>query len=534
VTTNVLIGVGGTGAKVVEATLHATAAGLGPETLRVGFVDQDQSNGNVGRAMRLLKTLVDTRAHWRSLGTPHRIDGGANASGSDLMFTDIKPIVQDGELWVPHQAQGITLSRILGDMTDDRGLYDVLFTRGPTEQDMILDEGYRGRPDIGSAAITARVDQDADFWKALIQQIKQSQGGREVRLLLVGSVFGGMGAAGFPTLARLVRKKLRDENITGNVAVAGVLMLPYFGFDPPDEETGAAANVARSEDLLIQSRGALKYYSALFAQEHIFDELYLVGWNRPFDLGYHSAGAGSQENPALAPELIAALGACRFFSPDHSIDLDVRANDVFVSAREADKALGWEDLPSPNLNRDAAYQKLGKMFRFATAWKHWAPILMEPRGMIARAFNRDPWYRTQGIDKVSYANQPPGDAIRKLSEYLDELLHWAGSIQAYASANSTTFGLWKLNEVMDGPPRFATPLDLLTIKSQLNEDEFGAAFNSIVVKKPGSDDLPSANSLATRLTDQPFPGGHSGLGRMVAALHAYSAVTKPMHPMSVV
>jgi hypothetical protein len=521
VTTNILIGVGGTGAKVVEATLHAVAAGLGPETLRVGFVDQDQSNGNVSRARHLLKTLVDAHGQWRSMGRPHRIERSADGGAGDLFQSEVLPVAPDAELWVPHQGQGMTLSRILGDMTDERRLYDVLFAKGPGEQDMVLDEGYRGRPHIGSAAITARVDQEADFWKSLIQLIRQSQGGREVRLLLAGSVFGGTGAAGFPTLARLVRRKLKEENITSNVSVAGVLMLPYFSFSPPEDETGAAANVARSEDLLIQSRGALKYYSALFAQEHIFDELYLVGWNRPFDLGYHSAGAGSQENPALAPELIAALGACKFFAGSPKGD----GNNVYVSARQADNALGWGDLPSPNETSDAVYQGFGQMLRFAAAWKHWAPILMEPRSMLSRAFNRDPWYRAQSVDKVNYVNQPPSEAVGKMSEYLDALLKWAGSIQAYANSNSTRFQLWRLNDLIAGEPKFETPLDLLTIKRRLTEDEFGTAFNSIVVGKPGSDNLPGANALALRLSAEPFPGDHKGLGRMVAALHAYSAVT---------
>ena len=129
-TTNILIGVGGTGAKVVEATLHAVAAGLGPETLRVGFVDQDQSNGNVSRTRRLLKTYADAHAQWRSMGRPHRIERSADGGAGDLFHSEVLPIAPDAELWVPHQGQGMTLSRILGDMTDERRLYDVLFAKG--------------------------------------------------------------------------------------------------------------------------------------------------------------------------------------------------------------------------------------------------------------------------------------------------------------------------------------------------------------------------------------------------------------------
>jgi len=524
VTTNILIGVGGTGAKVVEAILHAAAAGLGPETLRVGFVDQDQSNGNVSRAMRLLKTITETRQLWRAMGAHHRIDGGG-ATGSDLLYTDIRPLVAGAELWTPHQGQQVTLQRIIAPAAEDRPLFDALFAKGADEQDMPLDEGYRGRPHIGSAAITAKVDQEAEFWRALIQQIRQSQGGSEVRLLFTGSVFGGTGAAGFPTLARLVRRRLERERITRNVTVGGVLMLPYFAFEAPDDPDAAAANVAKSEELLIQSRGALRYYDALFAQEHIFDELYLVGWNHVFDLGYHSPGAGSQENPPLAPELIAALGACRFFSPDHEVEEGQVANQVFISAREQDKAIGWSDLPSPNVESDAAYKKLGKMLRFSAAWKHWGPILAAPRSLFDRAVNRHPWFRAQGVHEVDYTNHAPGEEISRLTHYVDDLVRWAGSIQAYATNNTTKFDLWRVNDLTQGPPRFNTPLDLLTLKPKLEEAEFGQAFNRIVVEKPGADALPSANDLTRRLSEQTFEGNHVGMGRMVAALHAYSAVT---------
>lgn len=525
-TTNVLIAVGGTGAKVAEAIMHAAAAGLGPDTLRVGFVDQDKSNGNVTRAMRLLKSLTEARAMWRSLGSPHRIGDAPDGQGSDLLRTDIRPLVIDGELWVPHEGQRMTLSRALGDIGEDRHLYDALFSKGVVEQDMHLDEGYRGRAHVGSTAITARVDQDVDFWKALITQIRQSQGGGDVRLLLAGSVFGGTGAAGFPTLARLIRRRLEQENITAHVTLAGVLMLPYFSFDPPASEEGAAGNVARAEDLLIQSRGALKYYSSLFAQEHVFDELYLVGWNHPFALGYHSPGAGEQANPSLPPELLAALGACRFFSPDHQVvQDDDGTNNVFVSARRDDTALGWEDLPSPSLKADSAYEKLGRMLRFCAAFKHWGPLVAQPQKLLARTLNRDPWARVQGVDRVDYANKSPGDALRRMADYLDLLLLWSGSMQAYAGANRTRFNLWKINDLIEGSPRFDTPQDLMTIKPTLGDNDYVAAFNSIVIPKPGSADLPSANVLARRLSHEPLPGAHSGLGQMIAALHAYSAVT---------
>ncbi len=520
-TTNILIGFGGTGAKVVESILHASAAGLGPESLFVGFVDQDQSNGNVSRAKQLLRTLMGTRKLWRSGGAGHRI-----SAPSDLLKTDIKPLTGEDqdELWIPHRTQRVSLSRIFGDLPDDRHLFDLLYEKGSTEQDMELDEGYRGRPHIGAAAITAQVQEDVDFWRALIQLIKNSKTGEPVRLLLAGSVFGGTGAAGFPTIARLIRNRLKQEGIGGNVLVGGVLMLPYFSFDAPETEAGKAGNVAKSEELLLNSKEALKFYHNLFRHEQIFDELYLVGWDRPFNLGYHSAGAGDQKNPALVPELIAALGACRFFHPTYN-PADGVANNVFASAREDARRIGWSDLPSPDPQaKDAAFEKLGQLLRFAVAWKRWHGILAAPKGMLAKRFTTDAWYRMQGLDQVDFKKQPPTDEVARLSSYLDNLLEWAATMQVYAERERLEFKLWRIDDLLARTPDFASPQSSVEIHGGLEDHAFGDAFEKLIVEKEAGLGLPNANSLLTNFNTVRVNGDHKGLGRAVAALHQFSTV----------
>ncbi len=58
---NYIIGIGGTGAKCLEHLLHCCSAGLGPNNLWAGMVDQDEANGNVNKTKILLNkslTLV--------------------------------------------------------------------------------------------------------------------------------------------------------------------------------------------------------------------------------------------------------------------------------------------------------------------------------------------------------------------------------------------------------------------------------------------------------------------------------------------
>jgi len=516
--TNILIGVGGTGAKVVEAVLHATAAGLGPDALTVGFVDQDQSNGNVSRSVQLLNTLAETRALWRAENARNAL-----GAGSGLLRPDIRSLSPGHDVWVPHREQRTTLAMIFGEAAmepQERHLFDLLFAGGEEEQHMPLDEGYRGRPNIGAAAMTARVDEDVEFWRALLQRVEQAQGGEDVRLVLAGSVFGGTGAAGFPTLARLIRKRLQERGVSRNVRLGGVLMLPYFGFERPKSDEGLEGNVARREQLLLQSQGALKYYGNLFRQEQVFDELYFVGWNRLFELGYHSAGASDQANPPLPPELLAALGVCGFYRKAFDGAGD---NRVLVSSRADDRALSWSDLPSPDARApDAPYEKLGQMLRFSTAWLYWQTMLVE-RGAFAKLIKNDPWYRVQGVDKVDFRNQPPEAEVRKLTEYVRSLLWWAACQEGYSESAQTQFNLWRMQPVIGSVDR-NRKTDPYRIRETLDEAAYIPAFGQVVVKKAAADDLPPASLLLERLSTAASRPDSRGLGTMVASLHDYSQI----------
>ncbi len=522
--TNIIIGVGGTGAKVVEAVLHATACGLGPRSLQVGFVDQDQSNGNVARARQLLATLHEARGIWRTTARPHTL-----GDESSLLTANIAPLAPGAETWIPHQDQTITLGRIFerDRMEDeDKHLFDLMFASGDREQSMPLGEGYRGRPHLGAAALASAVEKDSEFWRALLQSIKQAQGGDEVRLVLAGSVFGGTGAAGFPTLARLIRRRLRQDNINRNVRIGGALMLPYFGFEPPEEDQGHASNVARTEQLLLQSREALRYYHTLFSQEAVFDQLYFVGWEPYFQFRYHKAGSGEQSNPALLPEVIAALGVCRFLTQPQSA-ADGAANEVLVSARQEASSVTWADLPSPDPSRpDEPYHRFGQMLRFATAWKHWGGVVGERRNKIATFLQNDPWYKKQGLDSVDFNKAPPEAEIRKLNEYLDHFLTWTSSIQYYAKASGLRFDLWNTRGTVKHINEISPNKDFIVLRTDLREDEYPKAFDEILVKKATANQPPGSSALTKSLNEEPFEGNHNGVGRVVAAIHAYSALGK--------
>ena len=63
---NFLIGIGGTGAKCIEHLVHSCSAGLGPDQLWVGMIDQDEANGNVNKTKILLNKYINLRESLRN------------------------------------------------------------------------------------------------------------------------------------------------------------------------------------------------------------------------------------------------------------------------------------------------------------------------------------------------------------------------------------------------------------------------------------------------------------------------------------
>ena len=72
--------------------------------------------------------------------------------------------------------------------TEVQGLLDCLYDL--QERQMNLSEGFRGRPNIGSAAMLATAANENDpFWSQIHKAIDAAKGGEEVRIFIIGSIF---------------------------------------------------------------------------------------------------------------------------------------------------------------------------------------------------------------------------------------------------------------------------------------------------------------------------------------------------------
>jgi hypothetical protein len=435
-----LMGVGGSGAKAVSAFIHCAAAGLTPRSVTVSLLDQDANNGNISETANLITSY--RRLH-RDLGK--KLPPTAGQMG--LFATDIAnppngAAPETPRVWLPLGVNAKTMSdhfhypRLRPELKHlMRGLLNQR-----EEIELQLDRGFRGRPAVGAVVISSLTD---DHPLHIYLTKLASEGQARQRIFLMGSVFGGMGAAGIPTVARTLRRLRHGEDgpatpkagANTSFAVGAASLLPYFEFpDPPDGSAAAEEIAVRASEIPWSSRLALEYYHSQITgggQSEIFDHLYLVGQQPLTPVGYFSTGSGEQRNPALLPELLTALAGCHFFASD------VVSRGQILRASHREKHIGWEDLPRvwPSDGPHEVRCGLAQLLRFAFAYRYaYFPCLY---GDDAHKYYSFDWVRNligrKGLAKDDH------DTALELNRYCTLLLRWLADIHfAYQKISPST------------------------------------------------------------------------------------------------
>jgi Tubulin like len=486
------IGVGGTGAKCAEAVIHLCAAGLGPDHCSMMLVDQDEPNGNGVRCQQILGSYLDLR---RRLTEPSERPRGA---GSALFQTEIS-IPAGSPLWCPTTGRGDTLGRISGyDLLepDQKALTDCLFLH--KERDQTLGQGFRAHPSVGAAVLLAKTRTAEPFWQTTFASIDEARRGQEVKIFLLGSIFGGTGAAGFPTIARLIRRAIREK--TGNaVQIGGALMLPYFSFPPPRRDSDEL--LPDSSVFLEQTQGALRYYHRLLTEDKLFDNVYLIGWDPLLEIKGYAQGGAEQRNPALVPEIFAGLAGMRFFAGSD-------AEPVIDLERSDDGHVTWRDLPEIHPAAEGEVRKnFGTLIRLACAFHSvYRPALGPERW---RTVQHEAWFRRLLDRDGTLLAQPASHAMLDDADaYCQQLLLWAANVAFSGAGNNKDVRLYKASQ-------FARPVEAKFDRAALRTDIDRGAFGELIDGEEGPD-LPL---IFDRLTYDRLGSNRSGIAPFLHALH---------------
>ncbi len=412
---NFLIGIGGTGARVIESVVQLCAAGLGPDELSVFVVDPDAGNGNLDRTKKLITEYKNIRKRLQKTGS------------CPLFKTNISIPPGDNEfVWEIFSGNNPTLSDYINftnlkntnpDLSDFTTL---LFTED--ELSVKLDEGFRGHPAIG-AVVMANPPQDKYPFKMIWDEMSDKKP-NDVKVFIVGSVFGGTGAAGFPTLGSKNLIKYNDNAKIGEkdsrVLMGGALVLPYFSFEM-DNSTSEKLFVT-TNDFPIATKAALQYYNE---KDLGFDQIYFVGDSLGQKVGQFGVGSGKQNNMPHYIEMVTSLAAFDFF--DQNPEQISQDKMLFTATRESE-VVSWNQLPFSRYRENLSAKQLifktgiANMAVFSYVFLTYGiKILNSGHDSIKDAWYKDyfQFKRNEESDK-----DPRNNKIDEMESFLRKFLFW--------------------------------------------------------------------------------------------------------------
>lgn len=423
-----VIGIGGSGAKCVESLVYLSAIGLLDNSeLKILLVDADADNGNSQRTIESLKLNQDVKMIFNN----NTFLKSSFMRGNFELYPSWNPLsgLSGNNLELIFLLETIrTRHRPLGDLFD--ALYNAKERTAP------LDVGFRGKPPIGSAVVSRlNLDFQNGVWAQFINNIRDdaNDANTNVTIHLFGSIFGGTGAAGLPTLASILDEKLRlevsgqennDNPIRNSIRLNATLLLPYFEFDRPTDQ--ASDVYAESQFFPLNTQAALSYFTTQPSQS--IDNLYLVG-NTNNSSYTPSTGNTTQLNEANIVEIYAALAVA------HGVSAPLQPDSFKVSfiSRGSPNLFEWDDFP-PGVNQASFKDRISTAVRFAYAWKYNISLELNEALIDPLRFSRGaPWFhrlfRTVLNDESpEIVFKAEHEASKELTKWCDSFLLWASQI----------------------------------------------------------------------------------------------------------
>jgi hypothetical protein len=378
-TNYVVFAVGGTGAKVAEAMIDLLCLGM-----PMAVVPQGVGLASLNAADKLTVVRIDPDKACRSASLQEAVSryqdmvriGGKGASRGlwSLQLNDLLTIHPMDALSGPPGVE--TLEAKLASNEAERVTALRLLRLFYNDADLVtsLDRGFFQKPFIGAAVIASMGERKREADAPLVDFLKTFAGQR-LRIFVVGSMYGGTGAAGLPVLSKIVKQVAEANREKDNWQVAGCLLAPYFyPPEPPLREidwgndwrpdTGEAfadfltrsgldeaaylegvreRNAGRGlaapgqdftyEEIRQLARG---YYAKPdeidrravaswdYYQSHgadLFDELYLLGLRNPTRYGAVELSAEDyQGDPHFSPRIRWSNGGLHQVSPLHAVE----------------------------------------------------------------------------------------------------------------------------------------------------------------------------------------------------------------------
>ena len=429
---NCLLSIGGSGHRTLKPLVFLAAAGaLGDADLSLLCVDNDSTNGNLTESLNLIHLYDRVRGRQRWLG--------------DAPFFRPKLSLVDERPWSPFSSREgePTLDHYLGHESmraKSEGLtelYEFLYDR--EKRGLSVTEGFRGRPSIGAAVYRAAARGGTNGHSDSLQRIREqleagTAQGRSVKLFSIGSIFGGTGAAGLPSIPASLIDSMKHGS--EHVLSGAAFLLPYFEFNTGGlDDQGAHAN---PNDFIMMMKDALRYY---VLNPSRYQCVYAIGTDKWRHLENAAVGKEKQRNQSDVVELLAALAASNFlvsWQPPATGE-NGQGPALYVLHRGSESQFNWSDVPE----QARVKPQLAAFTRFCFLYlKDFYPELEKARQPGKRAT----WF-ARNIDQagVSSTTAEFQEQASSLRDFCREFLKWwvdlhHGSGMTLNLVNASAFG----------------------------------------------------------------------------------------------
>ncbi|MCC8152774.1 MAG: hypothetical protein LIP01_00280 [Tannerellaceae bacterium] len=267
--------IGGSGLRVFKSLIMQLATGIDIENYKIKpyIVDPHIESKEMEQISDMLRYYKELHAEGKNHGffkTP--IEFGTITDLNVMKTSEI--ITQSFKDFTAYESHKV------GSM--ERYLIDMLYST--TNLDKSMSVGFKGSPNVGSVVFELLVE--SDWFKNKFNPNKGD------KVVLIGSVFGGTGASGIPTITRGIKSK------GAHIPVYAIPIMPYFKLAAPEDNT--VEQDISSEVFETKALAALEYYKQ--TNEDI-DSFYAIG--DKLDKGY-KYDEKVQGNDAHLVEFLAA------------------------------------------------------------------------------------------------------------------------------------------------------------------------------------------------------------------------------------
>lgn len=319
-----IFAIGGTGSRVLKSLTMLLASGIKPNSEREYdivpiIIDPHKSNEDLKRTERLLgnyqaisneiglnngffNTKITTLD--KLVTGQNRISGSFTFNLQQVSNTRFKDYIDFSQLDEPNKA----LADILfsGDSINKRGeKVDLL--------DIEMDIGFVGNPNIGSVVLNQF--KDSEEFKEFASNFNS-----EDRVFIISSIFGGTGAAGFPTVLKNIRDAMNNRNIDSkgflkDAKIGALTVLPYFNIEKDKDSP------VQKSDFIGKTKAALYYYKDNVSGNNSVNALYYIADDYSGKPYKNDPGENGQKNDAHFVELVSALSIIDFLEiPDRDLE----------------------------------------------------------------------------------------------------------------------------------------------------------------------------------------------------------------------